>query len=127
MINVNFIKPSPTAEEMMETDSERVETTQEESNDETYSPDEDSDTQATLIFDGQKNNKKGIDIMSLGLASALDRAKISDRNPTYLLAAVIDILVLPNNYNISRLTIRNNLHGRKSGFKFEKSYRQLYP
>ena len=53
-INVNFIKQSPAVDEIMETDSERVETTQEEIDDKmrtdtSYSPDEGSDLQSTVI------------------------------------------------------------------------------
>ena len=49
MINFILIKKSPTFDEIMNTDSERVETTQEESHDElrihtSYSPDEGSET-----------------------------------------------------------------------------------
>ena len=59
----------------MDTDSEGVETTQEDSHDEmrtdkTYSPDESGDTQSTIISDGQENNKKGNDIMSPSLEAA---------------------------------------------------------
>ena len=90
----------------MDTECERVETTQENSDDEmrtdaSNSPDEGNDTQLTVISDGQENNKKNIDIMSPSLPAAFDRAKISDRNATYLLSALIDALELdPNNYNI---------------------------
>ena len=74
--------------------------------DTSYIPDKCSDTQSTVISDGQENNKKGIDIMSPNQTGALDRSKISDRNTTYLLVAVIDVLELdPNNYNISRSSI----------------------
>ena len=71
----------------LETDSERVKTTQEESDDEIrtdgqYSSDKSSDTQWTVISDGEENNKKVIDITSPGLAAALDRTKINDRNAT---------------------------------------------
>ena len=45
--------------------------------------------------------------MSPGLATALYRGKIRDRNGTYLPAAVIDALKLdPNNYIIRRVAIR---------------------
>ena len=65
--------------------------------DTSYSPDEGSDTQSTVISDGQENDKKGIDIMSPSLAAASDHAKISERNATYLLVAAIDALELyPN-------------------------------
>ena len=109
MINANFIKQSPTANEIMATDSERVETTQ-ESDDEMrinilYSPEESSGTQSIIVSDGQENNKKNIDIMFPSLTAS--RAKISDRNATYLLTAVIDALELDaNNYNISWTVIR---------------------
>ena len=44
--------------------------------------------------------------MSSDLAAILDLTKISDRNATYLLVAVIDALELDsNNYNISRSAI----------------------
>ena len=126
MISVNFIKQSPTADEIMNTDSERDEIMQEESDemstDISYSPDEGSDTQSIVMSDVEENNKKGIDIMSSSLAAALDCAKISDRNVTYLLAAVIDALELdPNNYNISRSA------DQKSAVKFGKASRQLHP
>ena len=108
MINVSFFKHLPIADEIMETDRESFETTQDDKirTDKSYSPDEGiSETQSTVKPDGHENNKKGIDIMSPGLA-ALDCAKISDQNATKL-AAVIDALELdPNNYNISRSAIR---------------------
>ena len=71
MINVNFIKQSPAVDEIMETDSERVETTQEEIDDKmrtdtSYSPDEDSDTLSTVISDGQEDNEQSFDIRSFG-------------------------------------------------------------
>ena len=95
------------------------ETTHAESDDEmktdtSYSPDEGSDTQSTVISDGQENNKKGIDIMSPSLATISDHAKVSGRNAIYLLAAVIDALELdPDNYNISRLFVETvYLHGQ---------------
>ena len=75
MINVEFIKQLPTVDEIVDTDSKRIESTQEESDDEiktdtSYSPDEGSDTQLIVISDGQENNKKGIDIMPLSLVAA---------------------------------------------------------
>ena len=75
MINVEFIKQLPTVDEIVDTDSKRIESTQEESDDEiktdtSYSPDEGSDTQLIVISDGQENNKKGIDIMPLSLVTA---------------------------------------------------------
>ena len=112
MINVSYIKQSPTADEVMETDRERVETMQEESDDEiktdtTYSLDVVSVTQLTIISDDQENDKKGIYIMSAALVAALDRVKMNERNETYLLTAVINALELdPNNFNISRSPIR---------------------
>ena len=70
-----------------------------------YNPDEGNDTQSTFKSDGQESSEKSIDVMSSGLAAALDRAKISDRNATYLLAAVIDALELdPYSYNILLVT-----------------------
>ena len=60
--------------------------------------------------------------MSSSLAAVLqvNHAKISDRNATYLLAAVIDDFELdPNNYNISRsaihrgrISVRSNISGK---------------
>ena len=75
MINVEFIKQLPTVDEIVDTDSKRIESTQEESDDEiktdtSYSPDEGIDTQLIVISDGQENNKKGIDIMPLSLVAA---------------------------------------------------------
>ena len=88
--------------------------------DTSYSPDKGSDTQSTVISLIVKRITKRASIY----------AKISDRNATYLLAAVIDALELdPVNSNISRSFVKAiylQLHDRKSPVKFGKTSRQ-YP
>ena len=86
MINFNFIKQSPTVDEIIEDDIKRVETMQEESDDEMrldtlYSPDEGSDaTQSTVISDGQENNKKDIDLMYPHCYSCCIRSREDQRS-----------------------------------------------
>ena len=83
MININFIKQSSTADEIIETNSRRVETAQEDSDDDMR-----IDTSVTItlhVYSMVKRiTKRAFKyLMCPGLAAALDRAKISDRNETY--------------------------------------------